>query len=429
MREENGLVVYEVSEFIQYLNDTLISIVDPRRIAIEGEVSSFGVSQGKLVTFSLKDQGGLINCFLVFHQLKVPLEDGMKIRVYGYPKVYAKLGKLSITVQRIELVGEGALRRAYELLKKKLAEEGLFAPERKRRLPRFPERIGLITSRESAACGDFLRIINNRWPGLEILLAHVQVQGEPAPMQIASAFRAMNALATPPEVIVLARGGGSLEELSAFNDERVARAIFSSKIPVIVGVGHERDESIADYVADRRASTPSNAAEILVPDKREITFALRSMSGAIERAFAETLLINKNALMRTASRLEAEIQKIVRGVEIVFSKLQGSFREFVARLATRSSEISRREFLFESRARTRLAELTGKLTVMERLILSLDPKAVLRRGYAIVSRVGGGIIRNAEAVDAGERLNVQLHRGALAVEVLGDEKSQGRLSI
>jgi len=429
MREENGLVVYDVSEFIQYLNDTLSAIVDPARVAVEGEVSSFNISQGKWVRFDLKDADGLMNCFLTTYQLRVDLEDGMKVRVYGTPKIYPKYGKLSITVSRIELVGEGAQRRAYELMKKRLFEEGLFAPERKRGIPRFPRRIGLIASRESAACGDFLRILGNRWSGVVVDLAHVQVQGEPAAPQIVAAFRAVNARAEPPDVIVLTRGGGSLEDLAAFNDERVARAIFGSRVPVVVGVGHERDETIADFVADLRASTPTNAAELVVPDRREIVYAIDSSVSRLSKTMDSRIAQTDSELDRSVSRLETHIRRAVHRIQAAIAGFRGAFREFAANAVSREKEVRVMTTRLESGSGRWLRKIDERIAVATRVLATLDPKAVLRRGYSIVTDRQGRVVREAAGVDIGAALNIQLHRGTLTAEVLGADKSQGTLPI
>lgn len=429
MREEQGLWVYEVSEYIRFLNESFAAIVDPARVAVEGEVSSFGVSQGKYVRFDLKDRDGLMNCFLMLFNLRVDLEDGMRIRVYGVPRIYQKYGKLSISVSRIELVGEGALRRAYELMKRRLEEEGLFAPERKRPIPRFPEHIGLIASRESAACGDFLRILGNRWGGVRVSLAHVQVQGEPAVRQIVSAFRAMNALADLPQAIVLTRGGGSLEELGAFNSEEVARAIYSSRAPVVCGVGHERDESIADFVADLRASTPSNAAELVVPDRREIGYAVGSLAERIETAMDSGISDKRAGLARSAGRLEAYVMGEMHRVERTVARFRGAFREFAATAASRRRELARVSVSLESAADRWLGSLGDRLASAERLLATLDPKAVLRRGYAIVTGPSGAVVRDAAAVRAGDRIGITLHKGSVEAEVLREGEDQAALPI
>lgn len=429
MREENGLIVYEVSEFLASLNEALKAFVDPQRVAVEGEVSSFKVWQERFVYFDVKDATGIMNCFLVLAHLRVPVEDGMRVRVWGVPKVVAKSGKFSFTVQRLELVGEGALRRSYELMKKRLADEGLFAPERKRPVPRFPETIGLIASRESAAAGDFLRILGNRWGGVVVLLADVQVQGGPAVGQIVGAFRHFNAMKDPPPVLVLTRGGGSLEDLAAFNDERVARAIFSSKIPVVVGVGHERDETIADFVADLRASTPTNAAELVVPDRREIGYAVGAgvsrMIGALEAAVRD----RGTRLAHAVTRLEGRVRRSLHAVESAIGRFRGAFREYGATVVGRGKEVRHaalRLLLIVERWRKGLRDgLAGQ----GRLLQTLDPKAVLRRGYAIVTDAERRVVRDAAQVDAHARLAIQLHRGTLAVESLGDAGKQKTLPL
>lgn len=399
--------IFQVSEFIAYFNDAVRSFMNEQQMAIEGEIAEFKVSQGKFAWFKLKDAEGIIDCFAMTFVLKVPVEEGMKVRVSGFPKIYQRSGKFSINVTHLELVGEGALKRAFELMKKKLAEEGLFAPERKRPLPRYPERIGLITSAEAAAYTDFLRILNNRWGGLEIKLANVAVQGRDAVAEIVGAFRWFNAHADEFDVLVLTRGGGAMEDLAAFNDEAVARAIFSSKIPVVVGVGHERDETIADYVADVRASTPSNAAERLVPERREALYTLAVQPRVMLHALERTLGNGNRRLVQAVDRMETAVRRESRGVADAIH----SFALAGAR--------------FEDVIRGR----SQRVTALERLLHSLDPKAVLKRGYAIVRGPKGRVVTDPAAVDAGDRLRIQLASGALRVVVEDGDRSQGALPI
>ncbi|OGL94370.1 exodeoxyribonuclease VII large subunit, partial [Candidatus Uhrbacteria bacterium RIFCSPLOWO2_12_FULL_47_9] len=242
-------VVLHVADYLALLNEVLHDRVPSNEILIEGEVSDYRVAQQKWVSFDLKDEKAeaVLKCFATVWQIGTPIEDGMRVHVKGFPKMYERFGTLKLNVQSIEPIGEGALKRAYDLLKKKLEVEGLFDVSRKRTLPRFPKKIGLITSRDAAAYGDFLRIVNNRWGGIEIDHAHVHVQGREAVPEILGAFRHFNALPLEerPDAIVLTRGGGGLEDLHAFNDEQVARAVYQSIIPVVVAVGHERDESLA----------------------------------------------------------------------------------------------------------------------------------------------------------------------------------------
>lgn len=388
--------VLSVSQFIQSLNLALEEAIFPYGAVIEGEVVEYRVSQNKWIWFNLKDESGIVSCFSTVWQLKQPLEDGMKVRVHGMPKIHQKSGKFSVTVDRVEMVGEGALRRAFELLKKKLEAEGFFAPERKRPLPRFPERIGLIASTESAAYSDFLRILGNRWGSLKISVTHVQVQGREAVNDIVGAFAWFNDHPELAEVLVLTRGGGSLEDLQAFNSEDVARAIFASKIPVIVGVGHERDESLADYVADLRASTPSNAAERLVPDRRDVAREIEAAAAAMEGTLGMEINDKDRRLFELESHLHDHVRSARAEFDAVLSDLQFSLVSFETRVKALAADVDRDE----------------------RLLKSFDPRAVLRRGYGIVRDAAGRVVRDAAAVDTGSEIHVQLHRGELAAEVL-----------
>lgn len=235
-------------------------------VTVVGEVSEFKVNQGKWVFFNIKDEETSIPCFMTLWQLTVPLEDGMKVVVRGAPKI-TKWGKFSFTVSKVAPVGEGSLKKAFEMLKKKLAHEGLFDVSRKRSLPEDLTKIGVISSVDAAGYKDFVKIINARWGGMKVLTAHTQVQGIDAPEQIMRALKYFNER-TDVQAIVLIRGGGSKDDLSCFNDEALVRAVAASKIPVVCGIGHEIDESLCDLACDVRASTPSNAAELLTRDRK-----------------------------------------------------------------------------------------------------------------------------------------------------------------
>ncbi len=390
-----------VSQFVDALNIVFADKVFPQGVTIEGEVAEYHVSQGKWIWFLLKDENAVVSCFATAWQLKQPLEDGMKVRVHGLPKIYAKSGKFSVTVERVEMVGEGALKRAFELMKKKLEGDGLFAPGRKRAIPRFPERVGLIASTESAAYTDFLRILGNRWGGVKIAAAHVQVQGRDAVGDIVGAFAYFNAHPELAEVIVLTRGGGSLEDLHAFNSEEVARAVFASKVPVVVGVGHERDESVADFVADVRASTPSNAAERLTPDRRDVAREIEAFERTMERALEKEIAARSHRL----TDIENQLQSHVRAARDEFDAVM--------------SDLERCLFGFESRVQ----KLVGAVERDERLLKSFDPAAVLRRGYAIVRGADGKVLRDAASLDTGAAIAVQLAKGTLQADVRSIESS------
>lgn len=301
-----SLPVITVSEFLDVLNQTL-GMAFPQ-VVVEGEVSGFKINQGKFVFFDLKDAEATINCFMMLFALKTPIEDGMKIRVTATPKM-TKWGKFSLTVRAVELAGEGALRRSMELLRQKLSAEGLFDPARKRPLPAFPQTVGLITSATSAAYQDFVTILNDRWRGLQIQLIDVTVQGATAPDQIVHAIDHFNTLARPVDVLVLIRGGGSLEDLQAFSTETVARAVAASRTPIVVGVGHEVDTSLADYAADVRAATPTDAARLIVPDRVQLISEISALTQVMEGAFGAYL-------SRITQRLHAAMAGLELGLKV-----------------------------------------------------------------------------------------------------------------
>lgn len=383
-----------VSQYLSLVNETLALIPSETHV-IEGEVSDYRVSQGKWVNFVLKDEGGeaALPCFGTTFQLTLPLEDGMRVRVKGYARVYERFGKFSLNVREVEPVGEGALRKAYEMLKRKLETEGLFDVSRKRTLPRFPSCVGLITSREAAAYTDFLRIANNRWGGARIVLYPVQVQGQYAVGEILEAFAYFNALDSEerPEILALTRGGGSLEDLHAFNDERVARAIFGSVAPVVVGVGHERDESLADFAADIRASTPSNAAERVFPDRTQIVYEIDTSTDLFE-----------SRLRRTMDEHVTLISHAGHAMTVFFERMSHVASDLASRLSRAYMD--------------RLALTRDRVHHAEQLLRQVDPKRVLARGYGLVT-LGGKLVLNTAALEVGADVQVQLARGSFDADV------------
>ncbi|MCX6780204.1 MAG: exodeoxyribonuclease VII large subunit, partial [Candidatus Magasanikbacteria bacterium] len=392
-----------VSEFIEQINGIIAG-----EFVVEGEVSQYKISQGKWIFFDLKDDKAVVNCFATVFNLSQPLEDGMKIRVLGYPKIHDRSGRFSITVQKVELVGEGSLKKAYLLLKKKLEEEGLFNLERKRAVPELPAKIGVIASRDSAAFGDFVRILNNRWSGVEINLYNVAVQGEQAVSEITEAFNYFNTHDTECDVLVLIRGGGSLEDLAAFNNELVVRAVYGSKIPVVCGVGHERDESLCDFAADRRASTPSNAAEIVVPDKEDfisgLDFSLEHISGSMQNKIMRWRRLVEQNMYTISSVLEAPLQKC-RNLLYMFSCTEQTLQ---ATLKKHQAFVLSAQMLFKN----------------------VDPKRVLRRGSSVVRTKQGALVKNANQLDIGQEFVVELGQGSVLGEVLdpkNKKKKQGKL--
>jgi exodeoxyribonuclease VII large subunit len=337
-----------VSDFIALTNQTL-EFAYPM-IEIEGEVASFKVNQGKFVFFDLKDNGASVGCFMMLFSLRVPIEDGMKVIITASPKL-TQWGKFSLTVKAIRPSGEGSLKKSFELLKEKLDKEGLFASDRKRPLPYMPSHIAVISSTQAAGYADFMKIVNDRWGGVKIDVAHVQVQGEAAPDQIIRALRFINSRETLPEIIAIIRGGGSADDLSAFNDELLVREIAASRVPTIVGVGHEIDESLADLVADVRAATPSNAAQIIVPDRQEM-------------------------IRDTKRQVHSILPKVSRAIDDYSYAIEQSLRHMIGAID--------RQFMAQKES----------LDSTVRLLSELDPHKVLERGYALLrgDRTVGSII-------------------------------------
>ncbi len=356
--------IFSVGDFLAVVNQTL-EYAYPF-VEIEGEVASFKVNQNKFVFFDLKDGNSSVGCFMTVWQLRIPIEDGMKVVVRAVPKV-TQWGKFSLTVQSIRPSGEGSLKKSFELLVAKLDKEGLFSPERKRTLPSMPQHIAVISSTQAAGYADFVKILNDRWGGAQVDVAHVQVQGEAAPDQIIRAIRYFNEQEKLPEVLVIIRGGGSADDLSAFNDELLAREIAGSRIPTLVGVGHEVDQSLADMVADVRAATPSNAAQIVVPDKREIARWTRQ-----------------------------KVLGIVPRLDHVVGAYHAATRQSLERAWTK---IDQRQQKYEDR-----------LLSTRRVLVELNPRQALQRGYAIVRgsvRVGTSIeVETAEQLIQAEVTHV-----------------------
>ncbi|MDP2632081.1 MAG: exodeoxyribonuclease VII large subunit [Candidatus Uhrbacteria bacterium] len=411
--------ILTVADYLKLVNDTL-ALIPSEEVLVLGEISDYRVSQGKWINFDLKDeeQEAKISCFATTFQVNIPIENGMKVQVSGSPKVYERFGKFSLNVRSIDLVGEGALAKAYEMLKNKLATEGLFDVGRKRIIPRFPSRIGLITSSDAAAYGDFLRILNNRWSGVEVVHIPVYVQGQHAVSEIITAFETFEALAVSdrPDCIVLTRGGGSLEDLHAFNDEAVARAVFKSSIPVIVGVGHERDESLCDFVADVRASTPSNAAEIVVPDRAEILREIEMSATRMEDVINMELERRARKVDHSVSVLDRFIERKVRDLESTIERFSHSFDRFRLSLISTRQYIERNQEVIQHSFMRVYESAKQSATSTIRLFESFDVQKVLERGYCIV-RKGAKAVQDASKLDRGDEIKVQLARGTIDAEV------------
>ncbi|MBW4061884.1 exodeoxyribonuclease VII large subunit [Candidatus Saccharibacteria bacterium] len=405
--------VISVTDFVGIINETL-SFAYPQ-VIIEGEVSSFKINQGKWVFFDLKDDANVINCFMTVHQLKLPLEDGMKVRVTGSPKI-TKYSKFSFTVRAVEIAGEGALRRAMELLRAKLEAEGLFDPARKRPLPMYPRTIGLITSATSAAYADFIKILGARWGGLDVRVADVTVQGPSAPDQVVAALEYFNS-STPVDVVVLIRGGGSLEDLAAFSTEPVARAVAASRAPIIVGVGHEIDFSLSDYAADVRAATPTDAARLVVPDRVELTARVHELSRRTSSALDAALDRHKLGIDRAVTRLEAYLRYPRQQLDAKVTSLWRALDRLSAQPKQFRARTEAMEYKLSTFERQLLPQKQAQLTSLRRVLQGFNPEATLQRGYAIV-RHDSTIVRDAATLKNGDRLVVQLAKGSTDTEVI-----------
>lgn len=363
-------LIFSPADFVALLNQTL-EYAYPS-VIIEGELSNFRVSKNRWVYFDLQDELASVKFFGTVYLLPGPLEDGLKIRAIGSPRLHPRYG-FSVNVSSIAPVGEGSIKKAADLLRAKLEAEGLFEPARKRLLPAVPKTIGLITAANSAAYADFIKILSERWGGVEVQLADVYVQGTQAPLQIARAVEYFNEQPALVDVLVITRGGGSAEDLAAFNDERLVRAVAASRIPTLVAVGHEIDISLAELAADQRASTPSNAAQLAVPNRQELIAGLK--------ADGRSLGVGLSQLIQTAVSDASQGREYLNAqVSLLFNNAQES------------------------------------LNSNRRLATLFDPRQALKRGYAIAS-AGGKHISSVTQLKLNDSLVLRLSDGRIDTKV------------
>ncbi|MEO8438778.1 MAG: exodeoxyribonuclease VII large subunit [Spartobacteria bacterium] len=396
---------------------------------VQGEISNYKKHPSGHQYFTLKDQRAAINCVIFRNTLPLfpsPLTDGMQVQVYGNITVFEARGQYQLSVQILQSRGLGLLQAKFEALKRKLDGEGLFEQARKRPLPRFPRRIGIVTSPSGAAIQDILNVLRRRAPGVEVLISPVRVQGAGAALEIATALRelsAPNQAWRPLDVLVLARGGGSIEDLWEFNEEIVARAIFHSTIPVVSAVGHEVDFTIADFVADLRAPTPSAAAELIVPDVRDLARRIRELQNCLGKCWREFLgrartrlnAASEKALFReltgrlrsSQQHLDLANESLQRRVEQRRShertrltnaqlalKAHNPARELAAR-RQRLQEISRR---LGDCSKQRLTEARDRWDRSAGMLRILGPQATLERGYSITMDIKGNVVRSPAGI-------------------------------
>jgi exodeoxyribonuclease VII large subunit len=421
-------------------------------ILVEGEISNCHEAQSGHVYFTLKDDRAQVRCVCFKNQLRLMKfrpEDGLHVTVRGSISVYETRGEYQIYVEHIEPVGLGALQLAFDQLKKRLEAEGLFTAERKKPLPLLPRCIGLITSPTGAAVRDIVRILRRRFHNLRLTVYPVHVQGEGAAAEIVRALEFFNRKQTV-DVLILARGGGSLEDLWPFNEEAVARAIAASTIPVISGVGHETDFTIADFVADVRASTPSAAAELVVQTRREFDKHISELRGALMEQMRYRIAVLSRRVHEFAARrgfrrpldllrqhrqrADEMTARLARGLHASLEQSRKRFTvahlriisfDFRMKIAALRLRLEKRGTELAARAERRLR---AKREALDRLRLQLEersPLRVLERGYAIATDVAGNVLRDATQVALGDTVAIQLHRGTLSTEVKKKESSKG----
>ncbi len=386
-------VALSVTEITRYLRQLLESDEVLQDIWIAGEISNLSRPVSGHIYFSMKDENAALRCVIwksFALRLRVPLQNGLAVEAHGYISLYERDGQYQLYIDALRPAGEGLVYQEFLRLKARLEGEGLFAPERKRPLPAFPRRIGIVTSATGAALQDMLNTLQRRYPLAEVVLAPAAVQGSEAPPQLVAALRALNHL-PGIDVILIGRGGGSLEDLWAFNDEAVVRAIVASQVPVIAGIGHETDFTLADFAADARAPTPTGAAVMATPDVADLRLEFQGAAGRLAAAFQGRVVDERSSLENLAHRLMR--------VSPLWT-IQND-RQQLDGLALRLDRSLAHDL------KLRQARLRG----VEERLHSLNPLAVLQRGYALVRTPEGVIVRRVAQVQAGQQLVIRVADG------------------
>lgn len=392
----SGIKVYSVEEITTYIKNLIESNSILEEIWVKGEISNFRNSEGNLY-FSLKDENSIIDCAM-FRRANKNLEfaptNGARVIVMGGIEVYKKKGKFQIVVEEIQPLGEGKLFLKFLQLKEKLEKEGLFKEEFKKPIPKFPKTIGIVTSLNGAAIRDIIKTVKRRYPYVKLLIFPSLVQGDEAKYTIAKGIECLNK--TDAEVIILARGGGTFEDLWPFNEEIVARAIFNSKVPVITGIGHEIDFTIADFVADKRAHTPSAAAELAVPDEKEIFNALANLENRLYKNLIKTLDYYKQQMYYLAGN------RIFRKPFILVEEYKQLLDEKTTNL--KQITLNKIEIL-----KIKLEKSEGKLN-------ALNPSAILNRGYSITLKKDK-IIYSIKNINKGDIISTIVKDGKIESKI------------
>ena len=398
-------MIFSVSEANNFIKALLDAVPQLQTIFVRGEISNYKCYPSGHHYFTLKDEGSALRCVMfrgMAAKLRFRPENGMKVVAFGRIGVFPRDGGYQLYCSDLSVQGVGDLHVAFEQLKEALGKEGLFDPAHKKPLPKYPRRIAIITSSAGAAVHDMLRILKARWPMSEVVLLPVRVQGAEAPAEIAGALRYANKWKVA-DLIITGRGGGSIEDLWAFNDERVARAIYASDLPVISAVGHEPDVTISDFVADARASTPSNAAEIAVPEQKELRRRLDTLSARMEQS-------EQKRVKALRERCEALARSRVLRDPMAFIDDKRLLLDYTQRKLSALAQAQ------TAQRAQRFASLAASLD-------ALSPLKVLGRGYAVARDENGTILRAAEEAIVGEMIEVLLGQGSLMCTV--DEQRTG----
>jgi exodeoxyribonuclease VII large subunit len=399
--------LWSVTDLTRYLRDLLESDEILQELWVHGEISNLSRPGSGHLYFTLKDNASALKCVMwrnAVVRLPFALRDGQAVEVHGNLSIYEAAGQYQLYADLIRPAGEGALFQEFLRLKAQLETEGLFDPERKRPIPRWPRRIGIVTSSTGAALRDILDTIRRRYPLVEVILAPTAVQGEEAPAGIVAALQALNR-SIHPDTILLARGGGSIEDLWAFNDERVARAIANSEAPVISGVGHETDFTIADFVSDLRAPTPTAAAEWATPNRLDLRIAVNEIQSRSLRAIQTRLVAGRLSFDRLRSNFA--LRSPTRMIQSDRQRLDETSRLILTLLAHR------------------LTLHRAQISTMEKSLSTLNPHSILYRGYALVIQPDGSLVSSINQVQSGDGLKVRVSDGSFPVQVLSEETESG----
>ena len=419
--------VYSVTRLNNEIKDLLDAVPGYRNLLVQGEISNYKAHSSGHHYMTLKDEGASINAVMFRSdamRLKFRLENGMKVIVRARVSSFPRTGQVQLYISEVIPDGAGALNLAFEQLKKKLQAEGLFDPAHKKPIPSCPQRIALVTSPTGAAVRDMIRILGRRWPLAKVTLYPAQVQGQGAAESIACALMLANAIGEA-DVILCGRGGGSMEDLWAFNEEIVARAIYDSAIPVISAVGHEPDVTIADFAADLRAPTPSGAAELAVPDRAEYALSVRTLDTRLRTAAHKQLQIRHQRLKALQERLELRTPaKYIAEKRLLLDQMADRLCAALPARLTREEQkltVLRQRLLAAGqgglhRRRLRFAQTVATLD-------AISPLRVLARGYAVATKGRrGAVVTDAAALKAGDTLHIRFAKGAANCRVTDTEE-------